>query len=132
MSNWINYWLFWLYIYIHEQFSLVYLMPVPVFSLFSWFVYCNTCSMSMKKIKPNAMENYYFKEKLYVFLLINLGNVFQTFESNSFNNATSNCMCNSDAKKVFKNSWKWHFLFCQFISLLFPCFSGFSLFKLVS
>ena len=33
MNNWIGYGLFWLYIYIHEPFSLAYLIPVPMFLL---------------------------------------------------------------------------------------------------
>ena len=54
MNNWIDYGLFWLYIYIHERFRLIYLMPIPMFSLFSWFLYCNTCSKSTQSMKPNG------------------------------------------------------------------------------
>ena len=101
MNNWTDYGLFWLYIYIQERFSLAYLMPIPMFSLFSWFLYYNSCSKSTKSMKPNGnistewakvlsivYEKLLFIEKLYGFSLITFGNVFQTFKSNSLNNAT--------------------------------------------
>ena len=54
MNNWIDYGLFWLYINIDDWFSLTYLIPIPVFSLFSWFFYCSTCSKSTKSMSPNG------------------------------------------------------------------------------
>ena len=38
MSIWIDYGLFWLYIYIHERYSLAYLIPIPMFSAFMFFL----------------------------------------------------------------------------------------------
>ena len=48
------------------------------------------------------MKNYYFTERLYAFLLITFRNIFQTFKSNRLITLLSNCMWNSNAKKVFK------------------------------
>ena len=82
MNNWIDYGLFWLYKNIHERYSLAYLMPIPVFSLFSWFLYCNTPPSVRKAWNLTGtslrngrrffilfIKNYYFIEKLHVFLL---------------------------------------------------------------
>ena len=117
MKNWIDYGLFWLYIYIHERFSLVYLMPVPMFSLFSWFLYCSACSRSTKSMKPNgnistewanvlsfAWEKLLFYMFYISYFLINnlFENVFQTSRVIGLITLLSNCMWNSDAKKVFK------------------------------
>ena len=116
MNNWIDYGLFWLYIYIHERFSLAYLMPVPMFSLFSWFLYCNTCSKSTKGMKPNGnistewakvlsfvWEKLVFYREVIFFLINNLfENFFQTSRVIGLITLLSNCMWNPDAKKVFK------------------------------
>ena len=34
--------------------KLAYLIPIPVFSLVSRFVYCSTCSKTAKSMKPNG------------------------------------------------------------------------------
>ena len=54
MNIWIDYGLFWLHIYINEWFSLAYLIPIPMFSLFSRFFYYSTCSKSTNSMKPNG------------------------------------------------------------------------------
>ena len=97
MNNWTDYGLFWLYIYIHEQFSLVYLMPVPMISLFSWFLYCKTCSRVRRvwklmgtSVRPFAKVLSFVWEKLLFYRVIGLITLL------------SNCMWNSDAKKEFK------------------------------
>ena len=116
MNNWIDYGLFWLYIYIHERFSLAYLIPIPMFSLFSWFLYCSTCSKSTKSMKPNGnistewakvlsfvWEKLLFYREVICFLINNLfENVFQTSRVIGLIMLLSNCMWNSDVKKVFK------------------------------
>ena len=116
MNNWIDYGLFWLYIYIHERFSLAYLIPIPMFSLFSWFLYCSTCSKSTKSMKPNGnistelakvlsfvWEKLLFYREVICFVINNvLGNVFQTSRVIGLITILSNCMWSSDAKKVFK------------------------------
>ena len=116
MNNWIDYGLFWLYIYIHERFSLAYLMPIPMFSLFSWFLYCNTCSKSTKSMKPNGnistewakvlsfiLEKLLFYRQVMCFLINNLfRNVFQISRVIGLITILSNCMWNSDTRKVFK------------------------------
>ena len=91
--NWlwtIAYGLFWLYIYIHEQF-IAYLILIPMFWLVSWFLYCSTCSKSVRSMKPNgniSMEwakvlSFVWEKVLFYrevkFLIDNLfGNFFQT------------------------------------------------------
>ena len=116
MNNLIDYGLFWLYIYIHERFSLAYLMPIPMLSLFSWFLYCNTCSKSTKSRKPSGnisaelakvlstvYEKLLFYREVICFFINNLfGNVFQTSRAIVLITLLSNCMWNSDAKIVFK------------------------------
>ena len=117
INNWIDYGLFWLYIYTHERFNLAYLMPIPMFSLFSWFLYCNTCSRNTKNMKPNAKIKYgmgkdsfffvwdklLFYREVICFLINNLfGNDFQTSKVIGLIMLLSNCMWNSSAKKVFK------------------------------
>ena len=111
-NNWIDYGLFWLYIYIHERFSLAYLIPIPMFSLFSWFLYCSTCSKSTKSMKPNGnistewakvlsfvWEKVLFYREVICFLINNLfGNAFQT--SRVIDLIT--LLSDSDVKKVFK------------------------------
>ena len=47
----IGYGLFWLHIYIHEQFIW---HQIPMFCLVSWFLYCSTCSKSTTNMKPNG------------------------------------------------------------------------------
>ena len=125
MNNWIDYGLFWLYIYIHERFSLAYLIPIPMFSLFSWFLYCSTCSKSMKSMKPNGnirtkwvevlsfvKEKELFHRGLLCFFLNNLfWKRFSNFLSNRLNNAT---MCEALMPKKSLNSWKRQFLVWQF------------------
>ena len=92
MNNWIDYELFLLYIYIHERFSRAYVIPVPMFPLFSWFLYCSTCSKSTRSMKPNGnistecakvlsfvWEKELFHREVICFLINNLfRNVFQT------------------------------------------------------
>ena len=34
--------------------NLAYSIPIPMFSLVSWFLYCSTCSKSTKSMKPNG------------------------------------------------------------------------------
>ena len=116
MNNWIDYGLFWLYIYIHKRFSQVYLIPIPMFSLFSWFLYCSTCSKNTKSMKPNwnistewakvlsfVWEKVLFYREIICFLFNNLfWNVFQTSKIMGLIMLLPNCMWNSDAKKVFK------------------------------
>ena len=101
---------------IHEWFSLAYLMPIPMFSLFSWFLYCKTCSKNTKSMKPNGnistewakvasfvWEKVSFYREVTCFLINNLfGNVFQTSRVKGLITLLSNCMWSSDAKKVFK------------------------------
>ena len=114
MNNWIDYGLFWLYIYIHERFSLAYLIPIPMFSLFSWFLYCSTCSKSTKSMKPNGnistewavvlsfvWEKELFHREVIYFLINNLfWKRFSILKSNRLNNATA---CEIPMpKKVFK------------------------------
>ena len=41
-------------IFISTTNNLAYLTPIPMFSLVSWFLYCNTCSKSTKSMKPNG------------------------------------------------------------------------------
>ena len=109
-NNWI------LFIYIQERFNLVYLMLIPMFSLYSWFLYCNTCSKSTKNRKPNENistewanvlsiihEKLLFYREVICFLINNFfENVFQTSRVIGLITLVSNCMWNSDAKKVFK------------------------------
>ena len=116
MNNWNDYGLFWLYIYIPERFSLAYFMLIPMFSLFSWFLYCNTCSKSTKSMKPNGnistewakvlsfvWEKVLFYREVMCFLINNLfGNVFQTSRVMDLITLLFNRMWNSDAKKVSK------------------------------
>ena len=116
MNNWIDYGLFWLYIFIHKRFSLSYLMAIPMFSLLSWFLYCNTCSKRTKSMKPNrniktewakvlsfVWEEVLFYREVICFLINHLfGNAFQTSRAIDLITLQSNCMWNSDAKKVFK------------------------------
>ena len=116
MNNSIDYGLFWLYIYTHEQFSPAYLMPIPMFSLFSWYLYCNTCSKSTKSRKLNGnistewakvlfivYENLLFYREVTCFLINSLfRNVFQTSRVIVLIILLSNCMWNSDAKKLFE------------------------------
>ena len=65
----------------HKQFSLVYLVPIPMFSLFSWFLYCRPApkvrrAWNLIRISvQNGIRFFfllgkknYFVEKLYVFL----------------------------------------------------------------
>ena len=101
MNNWIDYGLFWLYIYIHERFSLAYLTPIPMSSLFSWFLYCSTCSKGTKSMKPNGnistewakvlsfvWEKELFHREVICFLINNLfWKRFSKFKSNKLNNA---------------------------------------------
>ena len=152
MNNWIDYGLFWLYIYIHGRFCLVYLIPIPMLSLFSWFLYCNTCSKSTKSMKPNGnistewpkvlsfvWENVLFCREVICFLINNLfGNVFQIARVTGLIMLLSDCMW-TPMLKEYLNSWKRYFLVWQFvenqvfiISALFPYFSVFSLFKLIN
>ena len=154
MNNWIDYGLFWLYIYIHEQFSLAYLMPISMFSLFSWFLYCNTSCTSTKSMKPNGnismewpkvlsfvWEKVLFHREVICFLINNLfWNVFQISRVIDLIALLSDCMWNSDAKKVFKllekviSSLTVHSIENQVFKnfTLFPCFSIFTLFTLIS
>ena len=67
-------------------------MPIPMFSLFSSFFYCGTCSKSTKSMKPNGnismewvkalsfvWEKVLFYREVICFLIDNLfGNLFQT------------------------------------------------------
>ena len=46
--------LFWLCIYIRKWLSLACLIPVPIFSLLSWFLYSSIYSKSTKSMKPNG------------------------------------------------------------------------------
>ena len=139
MNYWSNYELFWLHIYIYERFSLAYLMPIPLFSLFSWFLYCNTCSNSTKIMKPRnistewakvlpfAWEKLLWYREIMCFLIDNLfENIFQASRATGLITLLYNCMWNSHAEK-YLISWKRYFLVCWFISTLFPCFSEFSL-----
>ena len=116
MSIWNDYGLFWFNIYIHERFSLAYLIPTPMFSLFSWFLYCSTCSKSTKtmilngnistewaKVLSFVWEKVLFYRKVIFFLINNLfQNVFQTWRIISLIMLLSYCMWNCDTKKVFK------------------------------
>ena len=126
MNNWIDYELFWLYIYIHERFSLAYLIPKPMFSLFSWFLYCSTCSNSTKSMKPNGnistewaealsfvWEKELFHREVICFLINNLfWKHFSIFKSNRLSNTT---VCETPMPKKYLNSWKRYFLVWQFI-----------------
>ena len=149
MNNWTDYGLFWLYIYIHERFSLAYLIPISMFSLFSWFLSCSTCSKSTKSMKPTGnistewaevlsfiWETEPFHREVICFLINLFWKRFSNFKSNRLNNAT---VCETPMLKKYLNSWKRYFLVWQFIenqvfiiSALFPCFSVFSLFKLIN
>ena len=113
MNNWTDYGLFWLYIYIHEQFSLVYLMPVPMISLFSWLQHLlqvrrawNLMGISVRpfaKVLSFVWEKLLFYREVTCFLINNLfGKVFQTSRVIGLITLLSTCMWNSDAKKVFK------------------------------
>ena len=116
MNNWNDYGLFWLYIYIHEQFSLVYLLPIPMISLLSWFLYCNTCSRVRRawnlmgtSVRPFAKvlsfvwEKLLFHREVTCFLINNLfGKVFQTSRVIGLITLLSKFMWNSNVKKVFK------------------------------
>ena len=112
MNTWIDYGLIWLYIYIHKWFSLACLIPIPVFSLFSWFFYGSTCSKGTKSMKPNGniitewvevyslvWEKALFYREVICFLINNLfGNVFQK----------------TPTLKRYLSSWKRHFLVWKF------------------
>ena len=114
MNYWIDFGLFWLYSYIHGRFSLAYL--IPIFSLFSWLLYCSTCSRRTKSMRHNGnistvyakvlsfvWEKVLFYKEVICFLInILFGNVFQTSRVTGLITLLSNCMWNSDAKKVFK------------------------------
>ena len=111
-----NYVFFWLYIDIHERFSLAYLIPIPMFSLFSWFLHCSTCSKGTKSMKPNGnistewvkvlsfvWEKVLFYREVICFLINNLfEKVFQTSRVIDLITLLSDCMWISDTKKVFK------------------------------
>ena len=146
MNNWIDYGLFWLCIYIHKWFSLACLIPIPMFSMFSWFLYCSICHKSTKSMKHKGnistewakvlsfvWEKQLFHREVICFLI----NYFSyNSKSNRLNNAT---VCETPMLKMYLNSWKSYFLVWQFtenqvfkISTLFPCFSVFSLFKLIN
>ena len=98
-----------------NDFSLAYLMPIPMFSVFSWFLYCSTYSKSTKSRKPNenistewakvlsiVYEKLLFYREVIYFLINNLfENIFQTSRVVVFT-LLSDSMWNSDVKKVFK------------------------------
>ena len=116
MNNWFYYGLFWLYTSIHKRFSLAYLIPIPMFSVISWFLYYSTCSKSTKSMKPNwnistegpkvlsfIWEKVLFYKEVTCFLINNLfGKDFQTSRVIGLITLLSNCVWNSDTKKVFK------------------------------
>ena len=142
MNNGINYGLFWLYIYIHEQFSLPFLIPVLMFSLFSWFLYCSTCSKSAKSMKPNGnistewakvlsfvWESVLFYREVICFLINNLfRNVFQTSIVIGLITLLSDCIWNSNAKKVSKLSEK---VFSSLTVHIKPSFHDFCVISMV-
>ena len=114
MNNWIDYGLFWLYIYIHKRFSPAYLMPILMF-LTVFMIYCNTCSKSTKSMKPNGnistewakvlsfiWEKVLFYREVICFINTLFGNVFQTSRVIGLITLLSKCMWNCNAKKVFK------------------------------
>ena len=116
LNNWIDYGLFSLYIYIHKQYSLAYLIPIPMLSLFLWCLCCSTCSKSTKSMKANGntsmewpkvlsfvWEKVLFYREVICFIINNLfEKVFQTSRVIDLITLLSDCMWISDTKKVFK------------------------------
>ena len=142
----IDYGLLWLYIFIQGRFSLFYINFLTGFMICS--ISCSTCSKSTKAWNQmgTSVRNgqqffilfgrkYYFILKLKFSYYNNIfGKVFH-FKSNRPNNAT---VCETPMLKKYFNSWRkyfpvWHFIGNHVftISALFPCFSVFSLFKLM-
>ena len=120
VNIWMDYGLFSLYIYIHERFSLAYLIPILMFSLLSRFFYCSTCSISTKNMKPNGnistewakvlsfvWEEILFYREVICFLINNLPfrKLFSNFKGNRLNSATATVYETTMPKKYF-NSWK--------------------------
>ena len=81
--------LFWLCIYIRKWFSLACLIPIPMFSLLSWFLYSSIYSKSTKSMKPNGdistewakvlsfvWEKELFHREIIGFLINHFGNAF--------------------------------------------------------
>ena len=125
MNIWIDCGLFWLYIYIHERFSLAYLIHIPMFSLSSWFFYCSTYSKSTNSIKTNGntstkwakvlsfvWEKYYFIEKLYIFFLMTFSETLFKPQEYRLINAT---VRETPMLKKYLNYWNRPFLVWQFI-----------------
>ena len=134
--NWL--WIALIVIYIHKRFDLACLIPIPMFSLLSWFLYYSTCSKSTKSIKPMGTllrngryfcllfwKKNYFIEKLYVSLLITFLEKFFAPQEYRLNNAT---VWETPMLKNYLNSWKSSFLAWQFIeNQAFKIFAFFSM-----